>query len=192
MRSLVLSYHNIHEHGTVFIEFLRARHAVFIQEKRWPLPEEDGMEFDQYDTPHSRWVVILDEQNKILAGFRMTRTTAQCGAYSYMIRDAHRGLLDTIPPEILSEAAPQCETVWECTRAFVAPDVPPACRSRVRRFMIESFLPSVRSVGGTDLVTLTSPLWKRWMPMHGISGRALGPVVNIDGEPYQAVRMSAA
>lgn len=192
MKTLILSYQNIHEHGSAFVEFLRARHSVFIQEKRWPLPEEDGMEFDQYDTPQSRWVAVLDDRDEVVAGFRMTRTTARCGAYSYMIRDAYLGILDTIPSEILSEDAPRCESVWECTRAFVSPNVPPECRAQVRRFMIEAFLPSVQSVGGTDLVALTSPLWKRWMPMHGISGRALGPVVRIDGEPYQVVRMTSA
>ena len=37
---------------------------------------------------------------------RLTPTTARCGIYSYMIRDAQRGLIDTIPHDLLYEEAP--------------------------------------------------------------------------------------
>lgn len=190
MQSTILSYDNIHQHGPLFANFMRARHQAFITERGWDLPSAMGMEFDQYDTPQSRWVVLhAADHDTVLGGFRMTQSTAQCGVYSYMIRDARNGLLATIPPTIVDGDAPQAPDLWECTRAFITDDVPPANRGRARRALIEAFLPAVEAVGGTRLITLTNTAWPRWMRMHGIKGTALGPIVPIDQELFQTVVM---
>ncbi|MDZ4096600.1 MAG: acyl-homoserine-lactone synthase, partial [Paracoccaceae bacterium] len=120
MQTTMLSFANIHNHGELFANMLRARRELFIVHNKWKLPEAMGMEFDQYDTPASRWVVVHDELGRVLAGNRLTPTTAQCGIYSYMIRDAQRGLLDTIPAHLLYDEAPVNETIWESSRLFVA------------------------------------------------------------------------
>ena len=39
-------------------------------------------------------IVAVHEYGQVLGGLRMTPTTARCGIYSYMIRDAQRGLLE--------------------------------------------------------------------------------------------------
>ena len=61
MNHTIISYQNIHLHGRLFANFFEARHRRFIQELNWGVPEHDGMEFDQYDTPQSRWIAIHDE-----------------------------------------------------------------------------------------------------------------------------------
>ena len=93
MQTTTLSFANIHNHGELFANMLRARRELFIVHNKWDLPEALGMEYDQYDTPASRWVVVHDEFGRVLAGNRLTPTTTRCGIYSYMIRDAQRGLL---------------------------------------------------------------------------------------------------
>jgi len=100
MQTTTLSFDNIHTHGTLFTNVLRARHQSFIVQRKWNLPQVDGMEFDQYDTPQSRWIAVHDG-GQVLAGIRLTPTTARCGIYSYMIRDAQAGLLATIPDTLL-------------------------------------------------------------------------------------------
>ena len=97
MQATTLSYDNLHNHGELFANMFRARHRTFIQNNKWDLPEANGMEFDQYDTPASRWVAV-HRDGEVLAGVRLTPTTHRCGIYTYMIRDAQRGLLETIPP----------------------------------------------------------------------------------------------
>jgi N-acyl-L-homoserine lactone synthetase len=91
MQTTTLSFANMHNHGELFANMLRARRELFIVHNKWNLPEALGMEYDQYDTPASRWVVVHDETGKVLAGNRLTPTTHGCGIYSYMIRDAQRG-----------------------------------------------------------------------------------------------------
>lgn len=58
MQTTTLSFANLHIHGELFANIFRARKQSFIVQKRWDLPQTDDMEFDQYDTPMSRWVAI--------------------------------------------------------------------------------------------------------------------------------------
>lgn len=190
MHPVVISPHTFQSQGDLLMAMFRERHRVFIQEKGWDLPEEGNMEFDQYDTPQSRWVVITETGSEVLAGFRLTPTTARCAAYSYMIRDAQRGLLHTIPETLLTKEAPVSEAIWECTRAFVSLDAPD--KAAARRALISAFIPAVREVGGECLITLTNKFWPRWTRMHGLVGLPLGPVVDIDAEPFQVVLLESA
>ncbi len=120
MQVTTLSFENMHNHGELFANMLRARHKTFIEHRNWDLPEANGMEFDQYDTPASRWIAV-HEFGRVLAGVRLTPTTARCGIYSYMIRDAQLGLLDSIPSDLLFEEAPVGAHIWESSRVFVSP-----------------------------------------------------------------------
>ena len=90
MLTTTLSFQNMHQHGDLFVNLLRARRKSFIIRNNWRLPEAEGMEFDQYDTPASRWIAVHDG-GEVLAGVRLTPTTARVGMYTYMIRDAQRG-----------------------------------------------------------------------------------------------------
>ena len=54
MQSTTLSFENMHNHGELFANILRARRQSFIVQKGWNLPQAMGMEYDQYDTPASR------------------------------------------------------------------------------------------------------------------------------------------
>lgn len=190
MHAVIISPHTLQSQGDLLVGMLRERHRVFIQEKGWDLPAEGNLEFDQYDTPQSRWVVITETGKEVIAGFRLTPTTANCAAYSYMIRDAQRGLLHTIPNTLLEKEAPVSEEIWECTRAFVSLDA--ADKAAARRALVSAFIPAVREVGGESLITLTNRFWPRWTRMHGLVGLPLGPVVEIDGEPFQVVLLEAA
>ena len=73
-----LSFHNMHEHGSLLVNLLKARRESFIVRNRWALPEAEGLEYDQYDNPSSRWVAV-HQGDRVLAGIRLTPTTARCG-----------------------------------------------------------------------------------------------------------------
>ena len=123
MQTTTLSFANMHSHGELFANLMRARRESFIVERKWDLPEAMGMEYDQYDTPASRWIAVHDGMD-VLAGVRLSPTTMKCGIYTYMIRDAQRGLLPSIPADLLEMEAPVDQSVWECTRAFVSSKTP--------------------------------------------------------------------
>lgn len=189
MLTTTLSFANLHNHGELFANMLRARRELFIVYNKWNLPEAMGMEYDQYDTPASRWVVVHDGAGKVLAGNRLTPTTTRCGIYSYMIRDAQRGLLETIPANLLYEEAPVAEHIWESSRLFVSHDVPAAIRRRVHARLIAQLGETVRGLGASHCVTLLAATWPRWADRVGVKMKAMGPVMEIDGVENQVVMM---
>jgi acyl homoserine lactone synthase len=189
MLTTTLSFANLHNHGELFANMLRARRELFIVHNKWNLPEAMGMEYDQYDTPASRWVVVHDEEGRVLAGNRLTPTTTQCGIYSYMIRDAQRGLLDTIPANLLHDEAPVAPHIWESSRLFVSHDVPASIRRRVHAQLIAQLGETVRSLGATHCLTLLAATWPRWADGVGVKMKGMGPVLMIDGIENQVVLM---
>ncbi len=188
MQTTTLSFENLHNHGELFANLFRARKQSFIVEKNWDLPEALGMEYDQYDTPASRWIAI-HELGDILAGIRLTPTTAKCGIYSYMIKDAQEGRVGSLPPDLLYDKAPVDPNVWECTRVFVSNAVPMRIRRRVHGYMVGAMIRSARDLGATQLIAITPGNWRRWYGRCGLSAAAAGPMIHIDDGDYQCVNI---
>lgn len=180
MQVTTLSFDNLHQHGALFANLLRARHRTFIDGAGWDLPQADGMEFDQYDTPASRWVAV-HERGEILAGVRLTPTTHRCGIYSYMIRDAQAGLLPSIPRDLLAFAAPVSATIWESSRVFVADSVPAADRMRVQMQLIHEMVISARTLGAATLLGIIPEHSWRLARRVGLDCVAAGPVMDTGG-----------
>ncbi|MGC8202205.1 acyl-homoserine-lactone synthase [Aliiroseovarius sp. PTFE2010] len=180
MQTTTLSFDNMHNHGELFANMLRARHETFIQQAKWDLPEADGMEYDQYDTPASRWIAV-HEFGEVLAGIRLTPTTTRCGIYTYMIRDAQRGLLDTIPTDLLFDEAPVAPHIWESSRIFVSNRVPAKLRMRVQMNLINEMTVSARAMGATSVLGLIPQNGPRWGRRVGLDIDVIGPVMDIGG-----------
>ena len=191
MQTTTLSFENMHNHGDLFANLLRARRQSFIVQNEWNLPETMGMEYDQYDTPASRWVAVHDE-GRILGGMRLTPTTARCGIYSYMIRDAQRGLLETIPSDLIDFEAPVERHVWEVTRGFVSRDVPSSIRRRVHGQMVYEMARAARQFGATQMLALLPANWTRWAKRCNLAMAPAGRLMVMDGIQYQAVSMGFA
>ncbi len=191
MQVTTLSFQNMHNHGALLANVLRARHETFIQNAKWDLPQADGMEFDQYDTPASRWIAV-HEMGEVLAGVRLTPTTARCGIYTYMIRDAQRGLLDTIPSDLLYDEAPVAAHIWESSRIFVANKVPAKLRMRVQMHLISEMTISARDLGATSVLGLIPENGPRWGRRVGLDIDVIGPVMDIGGDTSRCIRINLA
>ncbi len=192
MQTTTLSFANIHAHGELFANMFRARRELFIEHNKWDLPQAMGMEYDQYDTPASRWVVVHGELGQVMAGIRLTPTTAKCGIYSYMIRDAQRGLLDTIPSCLMFDEAPVGENVWEASRLFVSHSVPANRRRSVHARLVLELSKAARDLGATSCVALLNANWPRWSGRVGIDMTSLGPVMEIENVNNQVVSLNLA
>ncbi len=189
MEVTTLSYNNLHAHGTLFADLFRARHRTFIRNNGWNLPEADGMEFDQYDTPASRWVAV-HEGGAVMAGVRLTPTVHRCGIYSYMIRDAQRGLLETIPSDLLNFEAPVDPNIWESSRVFVSDLVPAADRLRVQMRLIHEMVVSARALGAVSLLGIIPEHAPRLARRVGLDCIPAGPVLDTGGMRSVCVTIS--
>jgi N-acyl-L-homoserine lactone synthetase len=180
MEVTTLSYENLHNHGELFANMFRARHRAFIQQNKWDLPEANGMEFDQYDTPASRWVAV-HKDGEVLAGIRLTPTTHRCGIYTYMIRDAQKGLLEGIPSRLLYETAPINEHIWESSRVFVSESVPARERARVQLQLRHEMVLAARKLGATSVIGLIPESSRRIGRRVGLDCEPIGPIMDIGG-----------
>ncbi len=187
MQSTTLSFANLHNHGELFANILRARRMSFIVRNQWDLPETMGMEYDQYDTPVSRWLAVHSDTGEVLAGLRLTPTTARCGVYSYMIRDAQNGLLPSIPDDLLYEEAPIEKNTWEITRGFVSEDCPARLRQVVRLRLVMQMLRTSREEGIGQMLALLPTNWHRWAARCRLAMEPAGRPMNMGGVKYQAV-----
>ena len=188
MQTTTLSFQNMHTHGELFANLLRARRQSFIVQNQWDLPEADGMEFDQYDTPASRWIAV-HEFGEVLAGIRLTPTTARVGMYSYMIRDAQKGLLPSIPSNLLDFEAPVAPHIWESSRVFVSRAVPANLRMRVQADLMTEMIAAARTLGATRILGLVPAVWSRWIKRLGLDAEPAGPVLHMDGQESQVALM---
>ncbi len=191
METTTLSFENMHVHGELFANLLRARRESFIVRNNWDLPEANGMEYDQYDTPASRWIAV-HEFGEVLAGIRLTPTTARCGIYTYMIRDAQRGLLDSIPQDLLYFEAPVAPHIWESSRVFVSQSVPANKRMRVQANLMGEMISAARTLGATQILGLVPAVWSRWIARLGLDAEEAGPKMEIDGSMSQVAMMNLA
>lgn len=191
MQTTTLSFENMHNHGELFANVFRARRQTFIVQNKWDLPEADGMEYDQYDTPASRWVAV-HELGRVLAGVRLTPTTTRCGIYTYMIKDAQRGLLDTIPQNLLFDEAPVAEHIWESSRIFVSHDVPAKERNRVQMHLISEMTKSARELGASSVLGLIPENGPRWGRRVGLDIDVIGPVMQIGDTRNVCIRINLA
>lgn len=190
MRAAVLSFANMAGYGDLLVNYLRARRTVFIDALKWDLPQEDGMEFDQYDTPQCRWAVI-HEFGEVLAGVRMLPTTARCGVYSYMLRDAQLGLLHSIPKDVLFFDAPVERRVWEASRLFITDAVPAHRRQAVQEMLMREMGRVARDNGASHVIGIVPAVFARWLRRLGLGAVPVGPKFSIDGTSSQAALFSA-
>lgn len=187
MQATTLSFANLHNHGALFENVLRARRDSHVTRDPWDLPTTTGVTYDQYDTPQSRWLAVHDDAGRVLAGVRLTPTTARCGIYSYMIKDAQAGLLETIPSGVLDDVAPVEDFTWEVTRGFVVPDLSAHLRQKVMQRTVLQIMRASREEGISRLLALMPSDRERWASRCRLEMAAAGPKVNIVGIEHQAV-----
>lgn len=190
-KAVALSFQNMNRHGDLLINFLKARKETFIDRLGWDLPECDDMEFDQYDTPFSKWIII-HEHGEILAGLRLTPTIAKCGIYSYMLRDAQKGLLDSIPDDVLFFDAPVDSKIWEGSRIFVTDSVPAHKRIGVQIALMQKMTETAREAGAMHVIGIVPAAWSRWIRRLGLDAVPVGPKFDINGTFSQAALMNVS
>lgn len=188
MRATTLSFDNMHTHGELFTTLLRTRKQSFVLEHNWDMPVADGMEYDQYDSPASRWIAVHENGN-VLGGVRLTPTTAKCGIYSYMIRDAQSGLLDYMPKDLLHFDAPTAPHIWEASRMFISKAVPKNEHAAVKSKLIKELVKTTRVLGATQIIGIMPTIWPIDVESLGIDVAPAGPKVMIDGIEVQVALM---
>jgi acyl homoserine lactone synthase len=192
MRNITFEFLGQHRHGTAFHDFLRLRKSFFVNELGWDIPHDEDVEMDQYDNPLAHYSLVL-RHGEVIGGARCMPTTAHWGAHTYMLRDALRGTLSDIPPEVMP-ADIETPDVWECTRLVVSNDVAGhAERANCLSLIVAGLVEIAQSRGAHALVSLSPLPLMRGLRQLGYDANRLGePYVNSgDGRKYAVLQMPA-
>lgn len=191
IRATTISFRTMSQYGDLLVSFMEARKRVFIDQLKWDVPSVDGMEFDQYDTPYAKWIVI-HEFGQILGGVRLMPTTSRCGIYSYMLRDAQLGLLDPIPRDVLFLDAPVDPKVWEASRLFITEEVTAARRAQVQGVLMQQMALTAGEMGATHVIGIVPAVFARWLRRLELAAVPVGRRFEIDGTRSQAALFKVA
>lgn len=186
MQGTTLSFSNIHDHGDLFENILKARRPARAS-NLWELPQPQSTDYDQYDTPQARWLAVQNENGEVLASLRMTPTTAQSGIYSYMVRDAQNGLLEDLPADLLNDDAPVSPDTWEVSRGFVAQNLHVDVRRNVRDRLLQQLRQTSQDENISRMIALLPASWRKWASKRELEMREAGRIFSVNGTKYQAV-----
>lgn len=100
----VVTVQNSHFYGDALAAQFRLRHRVFIEREGYQVPSWDGMEYDQFDTPATTYLIRRDRHGEARAVTRLIPTLKP-----YMIETLWPDLLDGKTP-------PKSPLIWEATR----------------------------------------------------------------------------
>jgi acyl homoserine lactone synthase len=177
MHNITFDFLGQHRHGAAFHDYLRLRKQFFVDELGWDIPHNHDVEMDQYDNPCA-YYSLATRWGKVLGGARIMPTSATWGRHTYMLRDALRGCIDEIPPDLMP-AEIATEEVWECTRLVISSCLTTqAQRAECLSLIVDGLVAIAQAQGGAELMTLTRPALMRAL-------RQLGYPVSRMSEPYR-------
>ena len=159
--------------------YLELRREVFVEKMSWALDHAEGLEFEQYDSMSTVYIVA-HRGRRAVGGARLCRTDRSMGtgqvSYSYMIRDAVRGLLPGLPRDLCYEEPPRDPAVWELTRLATVGD------ASISRMVLQAANDFLHREGAEECLFLGPAAFIRMAKSLGWNPQPLGPVVgNKDG-----------
>jgi len=171
-----ISCENVHLFGPAFHSQFQLRYRAFIERQDYDVRIYRGMEYDQYDTPASHYLVYHTPDGRALGVSRLTPTIQGC-----MLQDLWPGMVDD--KELLSS-----EHVWEGTRYCIDKDVEPALRTRIVHEMAIAYLEFGLQAGIRKIIgMMPTYIYRSVFEKPGIDMEYLGPVTMIGRHKIRAV-----
>lgn len=165
--------------------FLSLRRKVFIDDMDWKLVSHNQIEYEQYDTIATTYV-IAHEHGKVIGGARLLRSDSKLPTsfgltqYSYMIRDSYLGLLPGLPSEICFSEPPSDAKTWELTR-FVSLD-----GARVGEAILAEVNDYIKSRNAETCLFLGPPVFMRMSKAMGYKPTPLGKLAGNESGRFLA------
>jgi N-acyl-L-homoserine lactone synthetase len=166
-----ISLETAHLLGDALASAHRLRHRIFIERQRYQVPHHCGMEWDQFDTPATVYLLWRDEAMRVRAVARLIPTSLP-----YMIQQLW-------PEMVRNRELPTREDVWEVSRFGIDRDL-----DRERRACVFGELFCAIAEFGlkqriSDYVFVTPA------PVIDSGVRNAGVIVEVLGEPKRLGRL---
>lgn len=167
-------------------DFLQLRKKVFFEKLGWTLDTYKDLEFDQYDTFQTKYV-IATENGQVVGGARLLRSDAVSPvsfggtAYTYMVKDASEGKLDGLPKGLCFNSPPVSDDVWEITRlCSVSHNTTP-------NLIMNKCIEFLANEGASSAIFICTPIGVRYARSKGRVIEEVGPVLENEDGKFQAI-----
>lgn len=188
----VISYKSISTSADLFFGQHRLRHQEFIERQRYSVKVFDGMEFDEYDTLASVYLVYSEDGKCVLGCSRLTPISLGC-----MLKDHFIDLVD-------DQTIFQSPNTWEGTRFCIDSRLPADKRLEILRQISVGYLECALHFGIERIIGLMPTLILRSVfERNGIALRRLGKphaigdhakiqaaCIDVEGEQYHRACMT--
>ncbi|AKJ26808.1 N-acyl-L-homoserine lactone synthetase [Caldimonas brevitalea] len=149
------------------------RYRVFVETLGWDLPVQGNAETDEFDGPHTMYVIARNERGEICGCARLLPTT---GSY----------LLAKVFPQLLQEAPPVGSDVWELSRFASmdcgAPDRLSHQELKVAEQLLAAALEHAAKRGVKRFITVSPLGVERLLRRAGVHAHRAGPPVAVNGQ----------
>jgi N-acyl-L-homoserine lactone synthetase len=171
-----ISCENAHLFGPVFHSQFQLRYRAFIERQDYDVRIYKGMEYDQYDTPASHYLVYHTPEGRALGVSRLTPTVQGC-----MLKDLW-------PDMVKDKELLRSEQIWEGTRYCIDKEVEPALRTTIIHEMAAAYLEFGLEKGLTKIIgMMPTYIYRSVFEKPGIEMEYLGPVTMIGRHRVRAV-----
>jgi acyl homoserine lactone synthase len=169
----VLKFAENSNRWNLVVDFLKLRREQFLEDLGWDLYAVDRMEFEQYDT-FSATYILCHVGDVVYGGVRILSTGCSptvSNVYTYMINDAHQGLLSNIPKNICHDAPPIDDDIYEVSRFVVRKG------HNVGDQIIDIGIRYLESINAKSALFLGWPAFMRYAKRRGYNCQVLGDVI---------------
>lgn len=162
MFHIAFSQATAHEFGPILEQQYRFRYEIFVQTKGYEVPTHEGMEYDQFDTPAARYIVVQDE-GRIVAMCRLIPTTMP-----YMLQSLWPEFVSRIP-------MPQDNSTWESTRFSVDKRLSREKQVKAGGVLTTAIFSTALQSGVAQIITVTPRLvFKKFVSGAGVAVTEIG------------------
>ena len=166
---------NLRDFGALYPAIFRLRYDAFIERQDYDVRVFRGMEYDQYDTPATAYLVY-HRQGRVLGVNRLTPTTQGCM------------LADLWPDLVEDKSLLHDDNVWEGTRYCIDKKISGKLRTRIVHEMAAAYLEfglarKLRRIIGMMPTFIYRSVFER----PGIEMEYLGPIKTIGRHKIRAV-----
>ena len=175
---LLITNENRAEYVDVLDQMHKLRHEVFVEDLKWEhLTSRDGREYDQYDVPEARYIVML-ENDQVVASVRLNKF------------DAPTLLTDVFSKIVEFETLPHGAERVDLTRFVVSPHIgDPTRMERCGAEIICAILEYGVAEGLRDYTAVISPHFLATVLQWGVEAYAMGFPVGEGRAAHIAVRV---
>lgn len=161
----VISYRDIAANADLFYSQFQLRHREFIERQHYDVKTLEGMEFDEYDTLASVYLVYTEDGKIVLGCSRLTPIDYGC-----MLAEHFPDLVD-------DKSIFTAPNVWEGTRFCIDRRLPPSYRSEICHALCAAYIDFGLARGITRIIGLMPTIILRTVfERSGIHLERLGPV----------------